>query len=158
MRADHTLAESDEVQEIYNTYGPHQSSAQILVRYGFCLEANETDAVVWESNAHVAAACQLPHEAGLQDVPYGALYIDSEGRCSSHLRKLLEGLPTSPTIPENTLYTRMINSKLATMPFSDQPITLMLDERDELQKLDKLDCALALGYLIGQRQLLEASK
>ena len=52
-----------EGEEVYNTYGPRLSNAQLLVNYGFSIDANEYDRVSWFSVPSVLTQSGLSHSS-----------------------------------------------------------------------------------------------
>lgn len=153
MRADHFLPAHEEF-EVYNTYGHEHSSAQLLLRYGFFSETSEYDRVHWEDAGQVAHALHLPLPEDA--LVAGLLYIDSEGQCSPLLLQLLALLADRHNTTQEQLLSQLATARLSTLCFHEVKIDQLLDRRDQEEKEGRRDRMLALGYLISQRQMLEA--
>lgn len=155
MRADHDLPAATDEFEVYNTYGPSHSSAELLLRYGFFSDASEFDKVHWEDTEQVTA--MLDVAAPADTFMAGLLYIDSDGQISSGLAALLARLAQEQSTAKETLLQRLMAARLSSFHFHDEPVAQLLDRRDDFIRLGQEDKSLALGYLISQRQILEAA-
>lgn len=154
MRANHEIPACSQAMEIFDTYGPHQSSAQLLLRYGFRIEGNDADLVP-------LSVADIDIE-GVKAEQQSELYIDSEGEPSEVLQSLLQSAAQQHGDQEDCawyhLLLNIVTARLEKLYFHDESVGELLDWQDQYYGQRFRDKAEALGYLISQRLILEGSR
>lgn len=155
MRANHEITACSQAVEIFDTYGPHQSSAQLLLRYDFRIEGNDADVV--------PISATDVHDEPLSAEEQSQLYIDSEGEPSEILKSLLHttAFPLGHQAPKFDWCQRLLNitwARLERLHFHEKPVEELLDRQEEFHRKHCHEQAEALGYLISQRLILEGCR